>query len=557
MPILPAFRPARVLPVLLGGLALTAAIAGIKDGQPRAEAQVRAARSFGQFGQRPPDYPADPLTPQDVVFLAQRVLTFVGGEGLAVVVVDRTGAPLIAARRSQATDADVELALSLARTGAFFGTDQAPLTSRTIRFISGIHFPPGVRNQPSGDLYGIENTNRVSRQVTYNPGKEFPEPLNLAGTGPSLGITTGKADLLDSIPYPQALNPGGLPLFKDDSRGKFRQVGGVGIAGVPRASAEFAAISAGGFRPGEPVFFNGRQFGIQPEEIDPPRAIFVGGIKLPTIENRDPPPGHVYGPGHPQGPSAGAETAQIILGPLQGRDAPTGWIVGPTGAPGGELTQSEVESIILKTLKTGQKIRAAIRLPIGSRARFIIAVSDLQGNILGTYRDTDATIFSLDVAIAKARNVVYFSGPDRQPSELPGLPIGTAVNNRTINFASQPLFPSGINDSRPGPFFDLFQYDTANPGTNGLQAPNGRQNGVVFFPGSTPLYKNGVLVGGLGVSGDGVDQDDTATFYGAKGYLPKARIRADKYSLPSRTAGGAQARKVRLPYFKFVRNPFK
>ena len=33
----------------------------------------------------------------------------------------------------------------------------------------------------------------------------------------------------------------------------------------------------------------------------------------------------------------------------------------------------------------------------------------------------------------------------------------------------------------------------------------------MFFPGSEPLYVNGVLVGGLGVSGDGVDQDDYVT----------------------------------------------
>ena len=53
-----------------------------------------------------------------------------------------------------------ELAVSLARTGAFFSNDQAPLSSRTVRFISGVHFPPGVMNAPNAALYGIENTNR-------------------------------------------------------------------------------------------------------------------------------------------------------------------------------------------------------------------------------------------------------------------------------------------------------------------------------------------------------------------------------------------------------------
>ena len=30
-----------------------------------------------------------------------------------------------------------------------------------------------------------------------------------------------------------------------------------------------------------------------------------------------------------------------------------------------------------------------------------------------------------------------------------------------------------------------------------------------------PLYRNGVLIGAIGVSGDGIDQDDLVAFYGA------------------------------------------
>src|SRR5207302_8703813 len=39
-----------------------------------------------------------------------------------------------------------ELAVGLARTASFFSNDQAPLSSRTVRYISGIHFPPGITN---------------------------------------------------------------------------------------------------------------------------------------------------------------------------------------------------------------------------------------------------------------------------------------------------------------------------------------------------------------------------------------------------------------------------
>src|SRR5947199_267089 len=89
----------------------------------------------------------------------------------------------------------VDGAYSLALTGAYFGNNQAPLTSRTIQFISqstitqrevnsnpnitdpnstargpgfvapvGIkgHFPPGVPFTPQVDLFEIEHTNRDS-----------------------------------------------------------------------------------------------------------------------------------------------------------------------------------------------------------------------------------------------------------------------------------------------------------------------------------------------------------------------------------------------------------
>ena len=68
---------------------------------------------------------------------------------------------------------------------------------------------------------------------------------------------------------------------------------------------------------------------------------------------------------------------------------------------------------------------------------------------------------------------------------------------------------------------------------------------MVFFPGSEPLYINGVLVGGLGVSGDGVDQDDYVTAGGAAGFEAPADIRADQIVIDG----------VRLPYLKFPRNP--
>jgi hypothetical protein len=54
-------------------------------------------------------------------------------------------------------------------------------------------------------------------------------------------------------------------------------------------------------------------------------------------------------------------------------------------------------------------------------------------------------------------------------------------------------------------------------------------------------------VGGLGISGDGVDQDDVVTFGAKKGFdtLPDGVLRADLVFF----------RDVRLPFQKFNRQP--
>ncbi len=43
-------------------------------------------------------------------------------------------------------------------------------------------------------------------------------------------------------------------------------------------------------------------------------------------------------------------------------------------------------------------------------------------------------------------------------------------------------------------------------------AHNRLANGIQIFPGSVPIYRGNVLIGGIGVSGDGVDQDDMISF---------------------------------------------
>jgi uncharacterized protein GlcG (DUF336 family) len=442
--------------------------------------------------------------------------------GVILAVYQTTGAPTTAISNfGNVVPADEEAA-ALARTTAFFSNDQAPLSSRTVRFISSIHFAPGIINTASGPLYGIENTNRgCSFNTTYLAGQSLPPSGLLHSAGPGLGIQTGKPDILDSDST--AVNPGGVPIFKNN-----RVAGGIGVVAASstpnyNAVVEYAGVAGtigNGFAPTVPY----------------PGAIILGGFTLPFVDQTT----------LPSGISTGTGAGSFTLGPNPGSGAaPEGDLITEHGSSfANGLTLTQVQTIVQQAIATGNLTRAAIRLPVGSRARFVIAVADLDGSLLALYRMPDATVFSVDVAVAKSRNVIYFSGQNAT-ADLPGVPLGTAVTNRTIGFAAQPLFPSGIDGTPPGPFFPLFQKDLANPCTQGSQPATANQSGVVFFPGSLPLYLNGQLIGGLGVSGDGVDQDDYDAAGGAAGFAAPTAIQADQIVIDN----------VRLPYQKFPRNP--
>lgn len=284
-----------------------------------------------------------------------------------------------------------------------------------------------------------------------------------------------------------------------------------------------------------------------------------------------------------------------------GVEVPEGWLVKPAAG-------SDAETIILQAIDAAEETRAAIRLKVinpsnparlrtvpGARTRMVMAVTDADGNILGLYRMHDSTIFSIDVAVAKARNTAYYADAaqlalnvadqvDDNDDGVSDVPLGTAFTNRTFRFLAEPRYPQGADGSKPGDFSilndpgfktDLLKskntsvaagavensgspvastmfvsvlgFDSFNVGRNFRQAANiANQNGIIFFPGSAPVYDSGVLTGGYGVSGDGVDQDDVVTFFGAKGFTPPDGTEADEF----------RVRRTRLPYQKFNRNPF-
>jgi uncharacterized protein GlcG (DUF336 family) len=511
----------------------------------------------------------------------------------------------------------------------------------------GGHFPP-VSFTPSANLFDIEHTNRdrlggvsAGGVVSAHAGAD-----GIAGTAddPALGaVGRFNVALADYVPGKvleapisfgeySGLNPngqsrgigtlpGGIPLYKNG-----QVVGGIGVFFPGKTGfaneensilsadfdptkadrsleAEWIAFAAAGGASGA-LDGNGQSAavgvlsGVAPvagyDLIFDPNGILVDGIRVP-----------IFGPlvggvpelvrvGDTLGRGNPADAAAVALPAIRaGVAPPNGWIVGPKDAADGSITADQVKTIIAEGVQQAANTRAAIRIfnPPGAlnanpATAMVFAVSDNAGNVIGLYRMPDATFFSVDVAVAKSRNVTYYSRPTGvnapdQVNRVGGLseiPAGTSATNRTFRYLALPFFPSGIDYEGPGAFSTIndggvdpktglqvgaplpanaFQsvagFDAFVPGSNfrDERVATGNTNGIVFFPGSTALYQDADQVGfrrlvaGFGVSGDGVDQDDVVTQAGALGFLPDPLIRADRIFVDE----------IRLPYAKFPRNP--
>lgn len=276
------------------------------------------------------------------------------------------------------------------------------------------------------------------------------------------------------------------------------------------------------------------------------------------------------------------------------------------------LSAGEARIILEEAFTIMSRARAQIRQPLDSRAEVTISLVDTRGQVLGIVRSPDAPIFGIDVSLQKARSANFFSAPfaaaemQTAGGEVPqfvtrardflGNPQALtgqfAFSDRATGNLSRPYFPDGELGRPPGPFSrPIAQF---NPFSTGLQSaliignlaqhlgfvtgavvadtprnctglpvtPAGISrlaNGIQIFPGSVPVYRGNVLVGAIGVSGDGIDQDDMISFLGLHnagqkaasgiGNAPNA-IRADRVVVQ------VGSRQVRLRYINCPFAPF-
>jgi uncharacterized protein GlcG (DUF336 family) len=247
--------------------------------------------------------------------------------------------------------------------------------------------------------------------------------------------------------------------------------------------------------------------------------------------------------------TAGCSTFGGVLGNLRKPIVDGAPVMAPDGSMV-NLTAADVNLIFNQSIALAVRTRAAIREPVGVPARMHVGITDTTGAILGEFSMNDATGFSFEIVIQKGRTVTAFSDPTqplgKQIRGVLGLPPEqpVAFTSRSIEFLAQPFYPPGIDANPPGPFNGI-QLQLFQQGGAPSCAPYSPGDGICLFPGSVPLYKNGALVGGLGLSGDGVDQDDFITVGGAQGYLPPTNITADHLSF----------RGTPIPYVKFPRHP--
>lgn len=277
------------------------------------------------------------------------------------------------------------------------------------------------------------------------------------------------------------------------------------------------------------------------------------------------------------------------------------------------LSQAEVKAVLEEAFKIMSRARAQIRKPLDSPAQVTISLVDTDGSILGVARSPDAPVFGTDVAVQKARTVAFFSGPSaasdllgnssadvqgfvaktrtffNDPAALTGK---TAFADRSIGNIARPFFPDGETSRTNGPLSrpfsqwspfstglqsalilnnlaehlgfvlgasstDTRQRCTFNPDVPG-KAQNRLQNGIQIFPGASPIYRGNTLVGAIGISGDGIDQDDMISFLGlfngaqrigGIGHAPTA-IRADQ--LVVNVGAGVRLRYVNCPFAPFL-----
>jgi uncharacterized protein GlcG (DUF336 family) len=473
-------------------------------------------------------------------------------------------------------------AIAKAITGAYLSSTGNAFSTRTASQIVQEFFQPGERGQPSGPLYGV--------QFSQLPCSDLNVWLSQsASIGPKRS------------PLGLSADPGGFPIYQEG-----RVVGGIGVISSTDAGTNgiygldrdilsnetdldeeiaFAAIPDA-LRAPEQIRANRITANGQTFQFTNTTPAVAGSASLAGTGNFVAVPGYKAAAGTVAGTSygtsqsgyvattapafSGLNTFTLITDPADN----TAVRFPPTA--GSNLTQAEVQNILVEGMKIANRARAQIRIPLGAAAQVTVSVVDISGGVLGLVRSSDAPIFGTDVSVQKARSALAFSSPEAL-TDFTSIDGGThaafanamdtfftqranvldgsaAFSARAIGNVHRPYFPDGEEGTPAGPLSsplaswspfnvgfqlnivatkvfatlgvatravlggDQFAPDPSQTCVDNTNIPAGRQgrfaNGLQIFPGGFPIYKGNTLVGAIGVSGDGVDQDDMVGYLG-------------------------------------------
>jgi len=649
----------------------------------------------------PNDTPA--LTADEVRTIIGQAVGFLKkkNESGIISVVDREGHILAIFRMTLSGTPDIrinEQATVKARTAAFFQSDENAFTTRTAQFIVQANFPPNVRNLDAGPLFGVPLSNfpgsdiqlQTPPFIVFIPG--LTAGNSTTGTPAALQLPPGNRNARPAT-QPLVITPltddfGGVPLYKNGKAcgGIGVEVDGFGMIGGAkpdqgvkrtdnpdsRGGIEEAAALAGqkGFAPkagirANKILINGFRFPYtkaNPGRSTPVTALEAEGSFEPyfdTAGTERNAAGGLAASTYPvdittngnKAAAFGLATAQVMPAAARGTPAQEfprrGFVprFPPRASPLGTITVDDVRQIIQQGADAANRTKAGIRNPKGTAEEVWISVVDLNGTLLGSFRTEDATPFSFDVHVQKARTAAFFSNDE------------VGFSSRGVGFMAQTFYPPGVEESPGGPLSGLLAPGGVDPSALPVALPDksGRlsqisqllinedgtptlnlgdpatilrqlstrlprvrdqrlcalqvgitvdltlrpvlggpattiPNGITVFAGGVPMYKNGLLVGGIGVSGGGIDQDDYIAFFAQAGFRPPPGVFCDEASdtkiinalkqataklktqFPNLTNGndavidvvqqqldkGPQVlRGLRIPYVKFPREPVR
>jgi uncharacterized protein (TIGR03437 family) len=478
-------------------------------------------------------------------------------------------------------------AISKAGTASFFSTQGSAISTRTASFIVQANIPPGITSQPGGDLFGVQFSSLPCSDVRNPRDRNLPNlPLGLSADPGGVAI------------YKNGFAVGGIGVEGDG----FYALDAVvtdDFFDVNNPEENIAVAALRGFR--VPPFL-----GIDKIRLD---GMGVPYVLTPPSQADGPPaapfpslPGSLIAPLDPVTNTPVVLGQQIsgftplTLGGIPGRVAPGYFPFMDSQVS--NLKAGDVNQIITQAAQGAYRGIAAIRVPNGSPIEVNICVVDTSGKVLGLFSTQDAPNFGFDVSCQKARNSLFFSRGDAaaqlQAAEanvtsiVPGSSVAKyiglatqfgfpingpiAITSRGMGFLARPFFPDGIPNTPNGPFSKpIANFSPFNTGlqlalvkpalvrllTGGMPPSGDRFNcspipndvtvgaGLMIFAGGIPLFKNGMLGGAIGISGDGISEDEFVGANGSFGFDAPPAIRSDQVLIKG----------VRLPYFVFPRRP--